>query len=89
MGGRTSFGKVQTEVSQRWVWKVQGHFIGSKSLWQSLGDQEMELGQREVYLTVSQEPLEGLIATEMEITENVHSLLNANHLDGQTDSNGL
>lgn len=49
----------------------------------------MELGQREVYLTVSQEPLEGLIATEMEITENIHSLLNANHLDGQTDSNGL
>lgn len=49
----------------------------------------MESRQREVYLTASPEPLEGLIAIEMEITENVHSLLCANHLDGQTDSKGL
>lgn len=48
----------------------------------------MESGQREVYLT-PRGPLERLIATEMEITDNVQSLLCANHLDGQTDSNGL
>ena len=49
----------------------------------------MESGQREVYLTPSRGPLERLIATEMEITDNLQSLLCANHVDGQTDSNGL
>lgn len=49
----------------------------------------MESGQREgCILTPSQGALT-LRATEMEITENVHSLLCTKSLDGQTDSNGL